>query len=78
MTFHSMLLTRIQAMAEAKVPASEITAPLVAALAHVLVATSRSHSSDPAVQRSSLHGMVEIVRNELDEAVAHYDKELAR
>lgn len=51
-----------------------LTAPLINNLAMVLVLAART--GEPHLQREALIGLVEIARNELDEAVAHYDQVL--
>lgn len=76
MSFHDVISTQIRELVAAGVPAANITAPLINGLAHVLVAANRSVPAD--IQKESLEGMVEIARNELDEAVVHYDKILPR
>lgn len=46
-----------------------LSAPLINSLARILVGTARTSGT-------SLDTVVEIARNELDEAVVHYDKVL--
>jgi len=76
LSLDDVIRERVNAAIRAGITCGELTAPLINNLAYVIAATSVSH--DPAMKRQIRDELTETVRNELDEAIAHYDKVLSR
>jgi hypothetical protein len=72
-TYETTIAMAVEAaIAEGKTIA-EVTNPLVDQIARSIIVGLR-RSATPAVRRGARDGMVELIRNNLDEAVARYDQ----
>lgn len=74
MTLDESIRGQVTAEIHKGVPTQNLTAALINNLALVLASAARS--GNRAHRREALNGLVEIARNELDIAVAHYDQVL--